>query len=926
MRSFFSYLFKSILKFFSSRITILFVALVVCITLIWQQLFSIQILHSDDFKYKTGDNTFKEVRIDAARGKIYDRYGRVLADNQTSYDLYFNVKADAEDMNKMIFDFLQIVKKYNSEIDLKQPLPIKYDPDTGFYFIRTYDKNYYEDRFYLFLAEIYGTSYADLTRDQKISTADQVYQYMRDKTYKLDPAYTRDEAMDILWVQYALYTARISGEADVLMCSDISEEFKIYILEHSDDFPGFSVREHYKRIYPTNELFAHIVGYVGLINKTELEANKEEYTDADYIGKTGVELTMESYLRGKNGVLQYEYSGATGKLIASRVISEPVAGDNIYLTIDAETEQLAYDTLYEHIKYLLIAKITGETGANHSTYAASDMMMALINNNFVTPEQIATSNSSYARALYSVYNRYSNKLLNGVRQTILKTGKALKAYFVIYKSIYDIMIDNMISGGRLSTDYRKSSIYARYAAGNFSARTFLEYCLEHGYINTRYYGLGDETRSDYVLDAMLDYEFNELRRTDEYKKTIYSYIFEHGFYTSRNFMMMLYQMKLVTNNDNTITWLRNRWVSTTDVIIDKIKNNELTPANFNLEPCGSSMSVCDPNTGELLALVSYPTYDPNRLNSISYYSKLVQDYSTPMLFRAVEETRAVGSTYKLCVAVAGLDTGVITVDDEIDCKYYYQYVNSVSKPKCNVRGGHGPLTVRDAIKVSCNYFFYEVGRRLCEPKSLYNFTDAIGLEKLKYYAETLGIATKTGIEIPEAEPKASDMDAVRSSIGQGTNAYNIAGINRYTATIANGGTRYDLYLIDRICSSDGELVMKTEPKGTPTGIDVQVFDIVREGMRRMILNKDTSSVLGQYGIYAAGKTGTAQENNRKQDHALMTGYTGYYNETPGIAVSVFIPYGGSSANAIPCFSKFLIAYYDRWGLVDKPTPLDDFKL
>ena len=309
-------------------------------------------------------------------------------------------------------------------------------------------------------------------------------------------------------------------------------------------------------------------------------------------------------------------------------------------------------------------------------------------------------------------------------------------------------------------------------------------------------------------------------------------------------------------------------------------------------------------------MVSYPTYDPNLfMNDVDYFNRIVADQSGPLVFRAVNETRAIGSTFKMCTAIAGLDQGVITKDTVVHDNVVFEYANSPDKPRCWNEAGHGDVNVVTALDHSCNYFFYNVGYLLCHPDKDHKFEDYVGLDTLASYAERLGLASKTGIEISETEPHASDSDAVRSSIGQGTTAYSCANLNRYTNTLADGGIVRDLYLVDAVHDSRGRSDWTREDHTAQSGISQDILDTVKEGMRMMVTDEHAKelSVLDAVGIHTAGKTGTAQEREDRPDHSLFTGYAPL--DDPEISISVVIPFGGGSSNAIPVFRDLVADYY-----------------
>ena len=135
-------------------------------------------------------------------------------------------------------------------------------------------------------------------------------------------------------------------------------------------------------------------------------------------------------------------------------------------------------------------------------------------------------------------------------------------------------------------------------------------------------------------------------------------------------------------------------------------------------------------------------------------------------------------------------------------------------------------------------------------------------------------------------------------------------MNRYTCTLANDGLVYNLYVVDAIHDSSGEVLFETEPVlVADTRIDKHIFSVVKEGMRMVVTDEHSAELLEleNTGLHTAGKTGTAQESEDRPDHSYFTGYASY--ETPEIAITVVIPYGGGSSNAIPVFRDVVANYY-----------------
>ena len=902
---------QAIGKFLVNRTFLIFVMILVMFSIIWASLYRIQILDAEKYKDPIYNNIVQTEEIEGMRGCIYDRYGRLLAGNTITHSLYFSIKTSVPDLNESLYQLLQIAAANGDKISLEQPLPIAYEESRGFYFIPTYDIGYSEIRFYNFLAEVYGTSRAYLTEEQKNATAEEVYYQMRKNTFKLDERYTREEALEILHLRYALFVARAEGKTQLQLIADVSEKTQIEVLERSTDFPGFSVKESYSREYPQGELFAHIIGYMGEISESELKSHENEgYEEGDRIGKTGLEQVFESDLRGTSGTRQIELDGKTGTWVGEEVLVQAVKGNDIFLTIDIEVQKIAYDRLCEQIKSLLLSKITGESSEDNSSYSLSDIYEALIDNNFLSIRQVEESDSTYANSLKEVYQNKSEQFIRQLKTQILTSRTTLSGYSEIMMDIYNVMIENMRDNEYLSYDYQKDqSFYKDYAAGKKTAREFLEYCIDKGYIDKEAYGLGREENIEVILENILEHEISILRRSQEFKKIVYKNIITTGSFSRSNFLRLLYEIGLLSNEDGSLDLVNRGQMSPLECIRKKIEQDEITPAQLNLDPCSGSVVISDPDSGEVLAIVSYPTYDDNLIGNSSYYSKLIQDKSGPLVFRALSELRAPGSTFKLCTSLTALDLGYLDINYRVYDRYAYPNVNSASKPVCWSRVSHGLINVVEAIRHSCNYFFYDVGYRLSDPKSDGSFDDSIGLEKMAEYAKMLGLATKTGIELNEAEPQVSVQDAVRSAIGQGTNAYSAANINRYTCTVANGGTVYNLFLVNRIVQADGKIIKQTEPTVSNVAeISEKNFKIVQEGMRKMVQANSSLQILEENGILTAGKTGTAEEAADRPNHSLFTGYTGY-GENPDIVISVVIPFGGGSSKATPVFRNIVLDYY-----------------
>ncbi len=202
--------------------------------------------------------------------------------------------------------------------------------------------------------------------------------------------------------------------------------------------------------------------------------------------------------------------------------------------------------------------------------------------------------------------------------------------------------------------------------------------------------------------------------------------------------MALYSQNVLAYDENEVNLLR---VSGEEYayqfLMNKIRNIEITPAQLALDPCTASCVVTSAKTGEVLALVSYPSYDNNRISDSTYFAQLNADQSLPLRNNATQTLKAPGSTFKPITAIAGLEEGAITLSDMINCTGIYE---EVSNPiRCwKYPGIHGPLNVVGGIENSCNYFFSEVAHRL-STEADGSYKPEKGLETLKKYATMFGL-------------------------------------------------------------------------------------------------------------------------------------------------------------------------------------------
>jgi penicillin-binding protein 2 len=333
----------------------------------------------------------------------------------------------------------------------------------------------------------------------------------------------------------------------------------------------------------------------------------------------------------------------------------------------------------------------------------------------------------------------------------------------------------------------------------------------------------------------------------------------------------------------------------------------------------------DVKTGEVLAMASYPTYDINTFNE--NYSNLLNDAARPLYNRATSGSYSPGSTFKMLVAAAAMEEGVITPNDVIVDKGRYTYYDGY-QPQCWIYRQHGMThgaeTVTDAIRDSCNYFFFDVGRRLT-------------IQKIDEYAEKYGFGQLTGIEIPSEEhsgvvaspenrqSKGSTWypgDTLQASIGQSDTLVTPVQLASYAAMIANGGTRYKLHLIKSISDSSGTSSTDIEPEilGTVSLSD-ETYNAITKGMRLVVTEGTGATAFKDCIVDVAAKSGSAQMG--KYTNGIYVAYAPY--DDPQIAVSVVMEKSSGGSDAAPVARKVIEKYFsseiDYDGFKDKNTLL-----
>ncbi|MEG1658265.1 MAG: penicillin-binding transpeptidase domain-containing protein [Oscillibacter sp.] len=327
---------------------------------------------------------------------------------------------------------------------------------------------------------------------------------------------------------------------------------------------------------------------------------------------------------------------------------------------------------------------------------------------------------------------------------------------------------------------------------------------------------------------------------------------------------------------------------------------------------GAGAVVTKVGTGEVLALASYPTYDPAAYRRD--YNALYANPARPLFNRATSGTYAPGSTFKPLTAVAALNEGVITPYQTIQTRGHWVYPGDAnSYANCWIynssRGTHGSINITDAITVSCNYFFAEMGYRL-------------GLDTLNKYAQAFGLGENTGIEIGDAtgrlaENRAGENQAPWAAFGQADYLFTPIQLSNYIATLVSGGKHCDAHLLKAVKSYDNAAVLAVGDSAPKNTIDISPASLtaVKQGMHNLTTTGSLSSYFKACVVDAGAKTGTAQINKHTKNTGVLVCFAPY--DKPEIALSIVIEEGGSGAALASAAVQILNAYFtaDQIGAV-----------
>lgn len=901
-------------RLFKSRLLVLSAVMLLLFSMMLARIFSLQIVNGEKYQENFVLRIERTLSEEATRGNIYDCNGKLLAYNELAYSVsisdsgsYRNDRVKAETINPQLAEIVQMLDRngdtfYNTfKIDLNE---------NG-----TYSYNVSGNQLKRFLADVFGkTSYANLSYNIKYklneaeATADQVMSYLKD-TFYIDESYDETTAYKIACIRFAMKSTSFKRFETTVIAQNVSDRTLAYVNEHSDRLIGIGIEEDMIRKYNDSEYFASIIGYTGQISDSEyneLHATDSSYSKNDTIGKSGLEQYYESYLRGDNGqkIVYVDTVGRIQEVVSS---TDPIAGSDLYLSIDADLQKDTYRLLEQEIAGIVYSNI------KKGDIPITDVYIALLENNVIDITQFDNDDAtSTEKEVYQNFLVQQGRAIESLKTQLYAsnplTNNEMSEELLDYVTY---MIDLLKSDKILVTSKIDSddSVYKTWRDGNLSPKKYLSHCITNQWIDISLLEVNSKyADTSEIFDALVNYVLTEASTDKNFAKYVYKYMIPKNQVTGKQLCLLLLEQSVLDYDEATYQQIRNGSITPYGFLLNKINNIEITPAQLALDPCTGSTVITDVNTGEIKALVSYPGYDNNKLaNGVDaeYYAKLNDDNSNPQWNYATQEKTAPGSTFKMLTSTVGLAEGVISTSTEINCTGIFTEVDN--HPKCHVYPGrHGLDTVSEAIRDSCNVFFYTIGYNLSF-RDTGTYNDATGIKYFQKYASIFGLDKKTGLEIAESQSQIADEYPVMAAIGQSNNNITTSALSRYVTAVSSGKL-YDYQLMNKIVDCDGNVLVNYEPsyEDISSTLSADEWNSIRSGMNLVVKN---SSAFRNFNINVAGKTGTAQQVSTRPNHALFVGYAPY--EAPQISIATRIAYGYTSSNAAAVSKNILSVYFGQ---------------
>ena len=767
----------------TSRLTVLTIMFFFFAGVLVYRCFNLQIINGEEYLNDFILQIEKTRDITSTRGRILDRNGNVLAENELAYsvkieDVFESSRNKNAEVNDVVYRLIKLIEKNGDSVITDFKIVIDEDGDY------VYSVN--GTALLRFQADVLGYKTVDkLSEEEKAMTAQELMEYLsrakgfaigqyedpedRTSPFIVGKGYTKEEWLQMVTIRYAMNLTSFRKYVGTTVATNVSEKTVAVIMENSDQLDGVSIVEDTVRHYIDSKYFAHILGYTGKISSDELTdlneqvvaegGSEDAYTINDVVGKSGIESYMETTLQGTKGSEKVVVDN-TGKVITILERKEAQPGADVYLTIDKDLTEAVYNIVEQKLAGLVSSKIINAKEFNLPENAKSssikipiyDVYFTMINNNILDRKHFEAEDAGETeRAVYAAYLEYKQGVYDKLNYELTEGGtpynKLSKEYQVYQSNIVSLLRDDGVIMKELVDDNDATQIaWAKDEV--ISLKEYLQYCIAMNWIDVSRLDLNEKySDSAEVYNKLLEYIIETIDHTTEFQKRFYKYMLLNDKITGRQICMLLCEQRVVDIPAEDEEALYAGKMSAYQFMMNRITNLEITPAQLALDPCNASVVITDVNTGDVLAMVSYPGYDNNKMaNTVDaeYYARLNADKSSPQLNFATQYKAAPGSTFKIVSATAGLMENVINLQTKVNCVGTFTEITP--SPRCWKISGHGYENVTSAIKDSCNYFFYNVGYQLATSSGSYN--EEAGLETLSKYADLYGLTGRDPLTIP----------------------------------------------------------------------------------------------------------------------------------------------------------------------------------
>lgn len=910
-----------------NRLFVLLVIAAAIFAVLVCRLFYMQIVNGEEASAGITSSVTREVSMPAARGNIYDRYGRPLAVNEAAFSIEIDdsIAVDYEDKNEQVVKLYEKMKENGYTVT--DNLPISRDTEPKFTISGDELEEWKTD--------------IGLDKKQMRYDAARTLEYLYD-SYGLDGTVDENKKREIVSLGINISDKNIMI-MNLIMTIESNGGEIVDELPVSEDRPYTFIIENEKEIQRWKKDVS--------MDGEELDYTAEESMEY-LIDLFGIPQNMSPAMQRKLAAVRYslylqrfkKYQPVTvAREINDKIIAEVKENLDIFPGVSVETESMRKYEEGDKFSNILgyIRQISDEELKEYEQYGYDSG--DIVGKTGIEKVMELELNGKDGKMLVEVDNmgRKISTLEteapvsgNDVFLTIDKDLQ-IAAYNYLEDALAEAIITRLTSELEKDVPVTLKQLFtSMIESGSISVSSIMK--AEEGY---------QLTLKNLILSYNKDIDISDSEQKTAAKQVLTKAV-EDGTLSYTTMIFVMLEQGIITADDNYRARIVSGELSPLEIIIDKLRTGDLAPAETNLNPCSGSVVVSDVNSGKTLALVTYPSYDNNELvNTFNneYYNKLLEDPSTPLVNRPLMQKKAPGSTLKMVTAVAALETGIITPEQTIKDEGLFTKAGT-PYARCMIYSlsgsTHGYVNVSHALEVSCNYFFYDVsymlGGETDDPTSLK------GITILDEYYDAFGLNSPTGMEIgenppsmaspsykeeimkwqnPEATPSQTRWtsgDTIRAAIGQSVNSFSAASMNKYIATLANGGTRYKMHLIDKVKSADGSVTQQTEEiVENIMEIDQANLDAVYEGMRLVTQGSKGTlrNVFKDFPIDVAAKSGTAEENKNNSSHSWFVGFAPYDN--PQIAVTVMIPFGDVSGSPAAVTARNIIGEY--MGLNYEPT-------